>query len=75
MWARERRRRMRLSALGVGMVSHRATTTTKIAYLEELDPDIYFMLFSDSLRDLGYVPNHLMTNRMWSSGCVRARMC
>jgi hypothetical protein len=35
MWARERRRRMRLSALGVGMVSHRATTTTKIAYLEE----------------------------------------
>jgi hypothetical protein len=45
-----------------GMVSQCATTTIKVARREELDPDTYFEMFSECLRDLGYVPGSLMTN-------------
>jgi hypothetical protein len=45
-----------------GMVSHLATTTIKVVHREELDPDIYFELFSECLSDLGYVPKHLKAN-------------
>lgn len=38
-----------------GLASQRATTTIKVADRGELDPDTYFMLISDSLRDQGYV--------------------
>lgn len=44
-----------------GMVSQRATTTIEVAHREELDPEIYFTIFSDCLMDLGYVPKRLMT--------------
>ena len=46
-----------------GLVSHRATTTIKVADREGLDRDTYFMLISDGLRDQGYVTEELMTNR------------
>ncbi|MGH2751219.1 MAG: DUF7715 family protein [Actinomycetota bacterium] len=46
-----------------GIASHRATTTIKVADREELDPDTYFMLISDGLRDQGYVTKELMMNR------------
>jgi hypothetical protein len=42
-----------------GLVSHRATTTIKVAEREELDPDTYFMLISDGLRDQDYVTKEL----------------
>ncbi len=45
-----------------GLVSHRATTTVKVADMEGLDRDTYFMLISDGLRDQGYVTNELMGN-------------
>jgi len=45
-----------------GLVSHRATTTIKVIDREELDPDTYFMLISDGLRDQGYVPKELVGN-------------
>jgi hypothetical protein len=43
-----------------GLASHRATTTVKVADREELDPDTYFMLISEGLRDQGYVTGVLM---------------
>ena len=46
-----------------GIASHRATTTIKVVDREELDPDTYFMLISDGLRDQGYVTKELMTKR------------
>ncbi|CAN5489972.1 hypothetical protein BH20ACT23_BH20ACT23_17240 [soil metagenome] len=46
-----------------GTMSHRATTTIKVADREELDPGTYFTLLSDALRDQGYVTKELMTNR------------
>lgn len=45
-----------------GLVSRRATTTIKVASREELDPNTYFALISDGLRDQGYVTEELMTN-------------
>jgi hypothetical protein len=46
-----------------GLVSHRATTTIKVADREGLDRDTYFTLISDGLGDQGYVTEELMTNR------------
>jgi hypothetical protein len=46
-----------------GLVSQRATTTIKVTARDELDPDTYFTLISDGLRDQGYVTEELMTNR------------
>ena len=43
-----------------GLASHRATTTIQVEDRPELDPDTYFMLISDSLRDQGYVTEELM---------------
>lgn len=43
-----------------GLASHRATTTIKVADREELDPDTYFTLISDGLRDQGYLTKELM---------------
>jgi hypothetical protein len=45
-----------------GLVSHRATTTITVADREGLDPDTYFMLIADGLRDQGYVTKALMKN-------------
>jgi hypothetical protein len=45
-----------------GLASHRATTTIKVADRAELDPDTYFMLIADSLRDQGYVPEEFMAD-------------
>jgi len=45
-----------------GLVSRRATTTIKVASREEIDPNTYFALISDGLRDQGYVTEELMTN-------------
>jgi hypothetical protein len=45
-----------------GLVSRRATTTIRVAAREELDPNTYFALISDGLRDQGYVTEELMTN-------------
>lgn len=46
-----------------GTVSNRATTTIKVAHRDEFDPDTYFMLIADALRDQGYVPRELMMIR------------
>jgi hypothetical protein len=46
-----------------GTVSHRATTTIKVAQRADLDPDTYFLLISDALRDQGYVTRELMRKR------------
>lgn len=46
-----------------GMVSHLATTTIKVSQREELDPETYFTLIAEGLRDQGYVTKALMTNR------------
>ncbi|MGH2698499.1 MAG: DUF7715 family protein [Actinomycetota bacterium] len=46
-----------------GIVSYRATTTIKVVHREEINPDTYFMLISDGLRDQGYVTKELLTNR------------
>jgi hypothetical protein len=46
-----------------GVVSHRATTTIKVVDREELDPNSYFMLILDGLKDQGYVTEELMTIR------------
>ena len=46
-----------------GLVSHRATTTIKVGDREELDPDTYFMLISEGVRDQGYVTEEPMRNR------------
>ncbi len=43
-----------------GLVSHRATTTIKVADREELDPDTYFIVISDGLEGQGYVTKKLM---------------
>lgn len=43
-----------------GVVSRRATTTIKVVHMEALDPDVYFKLVSEALRDQGYVPIALM---------------
>jgi hypothetical protein len=45
-----------------GLASHRATTTVQVVDRTELDPDTYFMLISDSLRDQGYVTAGLMAD-------------
>jgi hypothetical protein len=42
-----------------GIVSHRATTTMKVADKDGLDPDTYFTLISDGLKDQGYVTDAL----------------
>ncbi|MGH2827214.1 MAG: DUF7715 family protein, partial [Actinomycetota bacterium] len=44
-----------------GMVSHHATTTIRVAHRDELNPDLYFKLVSEALRDQGYVPEESMT--------------
>jgi hypothetical protein len=46
-----------------GTVSHRATTTIKVAQRADLDPDTYFLLISDAFRDQGYVTRELMRKR------------
>jgi len=53
---------MRLPARAGSIASHRATTI-KVVDREELDPDTYFMLISDGLRNQGYVTKELMTKR------------
>ena len=45
-----------------GLVSHLATTTIEVVDREGLNPDTYFMLISDGLRDQGYVTDDLMRN-------------
>lgn len=43
-----------------GVVSHLATTTIKVVEREELNPDLYFTLISDGLRDMGWVTKELL---------------
>jgi hypothetical protein len=46
-----------------GAVSHRATTTIKVADRDELDPETYLVLITDGLHSQGYVTTELMKQR------------
>jgi hypothetical protein len=57
---------------------HASHATMKVAAREELDPDTYFMLISDGLRDQGYVTDELMGNpdvNEWLRDVHRQLMC
>lgn len=45
-----------------GLTSHRATTTVKVAEIENLDPEIYQGLIVQGLKDQGYVENEMLSS-------------
>jgi hypothetical protein len=50
-----------------GLVSRRATTTVEVVGRRGLDPETYFTIVSDGIRDQGYVTEEMMKDHEVSS--------